>query len=120
MAERKARRDGWGKIVDGFEPTGHAVLIVGYGVGENGTKYWRVKNCWGRHFGSSGYFRVRRGRDDIAIESTTVSADTRAASAAGGAARGQAVSGERCARGRRWECSLQQLDSAVRLPNNES
>ena len=74
-AERKARRDGWGKIVDGFEPTGHAVLIVGYGVGENGTKYWRVKNSWRRHFGSSGYFRVRRGRDEIAIESTAVSVD---------------------------------------------
>ena len=36
-AERAARLDG--AKADGMEPTGHAVLVVGYGV-ENGTKYW--------------------------------------------------------------------------------
>ena len=57
-----------------FEPTGHAVLVVGYGV-EDGVKFWRVKNSWGRHFGETGYFRVRRGTDEISIESMAVATD---------------------------------------------
>ena len=61
-----------------FEPTGHAVLVVGYGV-DRGVKYWRVKNSWGRHFGETGYFRVRRGTDEIAIESMAVVADVHVA-----------------------------------------
>lgn len=58
-----------------FELTNHAVLLVGYGTDpQSGEKFWIVKNSWGILWGENGYFRIRRGTDECAIESIAVSA----------------------------------------------
>ncbi|XP_021766098.1 senescence-specific cysteine protease SAG12-like [Chenopodium quinoa] len=40
----------------------HAVAVIGYGVEEkDGSKYWLVKNSWGKEWGEKGYMRIKRG-----------------------------------------------------------
>lgn len=58
---------------DPFQLTNHAVLLVGYGQdGETGEKFWSVKNSWGESWGENGYFRIRRGTDEVSIEGLAV------------------------------------------------
>lgn len=49
--------------------TTHEVSIVGWGE-ENGIPYWRIRNSWGAHWGEEGFFRIVRGVNNLAIESS--------------------------------------------------
>lgn len=51
------------------DPGGHAVVITGWGVAKDGTKYWRVRNSWGPSWGNKGYFQIQRGNNVISCES---------------------------------------------------
>ncbi|KAM0861678.1 hypothetical protein ACQ4PT_045731 [Festuca glaucescens] len=39
----------------------HAVTLVGYGIQQDGTSYWLVKNSWGETWGEGGYMKLERG-----------------------------------------------------------
>ena len=51
-----------------WEKVDHSVLCYGWGE-ENGQKYWLLMNSWGTEWGERGFFRVKRGNDEMGIES---------------------------------------------------
>lgn len=38
----------------------HSMILVGYGVGEQGIAYWRFRNSWGVNWGDAGHFNLAR------------------------------------------------------------
>lgn len=36
----------------------HAMVLVGYGIDEHGTPYWRFRNSYGPNWGDQGHFNL--------------------------------------------------------------
>lgn len=37
----------------------HAIALIGYSE-EDGNKYWKIRNSWGKWWGEDGYMRLKR------------------------------------------------------------
>lgn len=48
------------KCKSDIESLNHAVLLVGYGVEPDGTKYWIIRNSYGTEWGDKGYGKIAR------------------------------------------------------------
>lgn len=57
----------------GVALSAHAVEIVGWGIDGN-TKYWWIKNSWGKKWGIGGYFKIKRGVNECKIEDNVMAA----------------------------------------------
>lgn len=47
---------------------GHAVTLHGWGVSPSGIQYWWGRNSWGTKWGLDGMFKLRRGTDEMGVE----------------------------------------------------
>jgi len=73
---------------------GHAVTLLGWGT-EGNTPYWIGENSWGSSWGMGGYFKIRRGTNEVKIEDYAVAGnvDGQTPSTNGGAAMRPALLG---------------------------
>ena len=53
---------------------GHAVRLIGWGE-ENGMPFWYGINEWNYFWGEHGTFKIRRGVNEVGIESFVIAAD---------------------------------------------
>ncbi|XP_069949609.1 uncharacterized peptidase C1-like protein F26E4.3 [Cherax quadricarinatus] len=67
----------------GQETASHSVKIIGWGEAAlpdmEPVKYWVVSNSWGTEWGERGHFRIRRGINELGIESFIIAVRPRLA-----------------------------------------
>ena len=56
----------------GWEYIDHSIVVVGFGVKDNGSKFWSIRNSWGGYSEYGAYTNLDRGDDIGAIESGAV------------------------------------------------
>jgi len=47
----------------------HVVSLLGWGRTDDGSKYWIGRNSWGTYWGENGFFKLKRGTNNLMIES---------------------------------------------------
>jgi cathepsin C len=53
-----------------WQKVDHSVLLIGWGEDQAiKEKYWILQNTWGPEWGEKGFFKIRRGTDELGIES---------------------------------------------------
>lgn len=70
----KPEMDGEGYTKDNKEGL-HQVVVYGYGEAGDGTRYWDVRNSWGKSWGVQGSIKVQRGIDAWNIENSCYTAE---------------------------------------------
>jgi len=47
----------------------HVISLLGWGKAQDGTKYWIGRNSWGSYWGENGFFKIKKGTNNLMIES---------------------------------------------------
>ncbi|CAM9921792.1 unnamed protein product, partial [Discosporangium mesarthrocarpum] len=56
-------------VANNSDEINHDVEVTGWGVTEDGVKFWQARNSWGTYWGEQGFFKIQRGINLNSFES---------------------------------------------------